>query len=129
MLNPGMTLAKFHLQKLNASSEKWLFFILRQGQFHLHLVQYFAFYSCLSLHNSVKLNPFSFTYLALLFLKIRKTTLFLWLRFSIFFIKVQQTYSIHREADIAGAFSCIDLLNVFDHYVRLQTSSKSDRCE
>jgi len=41
--NPGMTLARFQLQKLNASSQKLLFFILRQ--FYLHLVQYFAFHS------------------------------------------------------------------------------------
>lgn len=41
--NPGMTLARFQLQKLNASSQKLIFFILRQ--FYLHLVQYFAFHS------------------------------------------------------------------------------------
>lgn len=44
--NPGMTLARLQLQKLNASSQKLLFFIYEaKGQFYLHLVQYFAFHS------------------------------------------------------------------------------------
>jgi len=97
--NPGMTLARFQLQKLNASSQKLLFFILRQ--FYLHLVQYFAFHSfsiqvCWSLHNFV--NQFFPLHTLLSYCSNIKTThLCDYVEMSQLFVEVVQTYSIQRQ--------------------------------
>jgi hypothetical protein len=93
-VNPGMTLARFQLQKLNASSQKLLFFILRQGQFYLHLVQYFAFHS-LSLTAQFCNSIFFPLHILLSYcLRIKTTQL---CRNVSTFCSVVQTYSIQRQ--------------------------------